>query len=88
MPTGPVTPYSALSRSFLVDDEPRITEALRRAVRTALHEHARLGNPVATWRDGVVEIEVTPEPSASVPRNEFVATNHAESSDPERTPRR
>ena len=37
-----------------VEDVPRILAAMRRAVRAALLEHKRLGNPVAVWRDGRV----------------------------------
>ena len=32
----------------------QITDAINRAVREALLTHARLGNPVSTWRDGKV----------------------------------
>ena len=35
-------------------DEPRITEAIQRAVRDAVEEHRLLGNPIAVWRDGKV----------------------------------
>ncbi|MGH9381599.1 MAG: hypothetical protein ACRD2Z_13430 [Thermoanaerobaculia bacterium] len=38
-----------------VDDIPRITRALRRAVREALWQHKIAGNPVAVWRNGRVE---------------------------------
>ena len=31
-----------------------MSEALRRAVRLALVQHKRAGNPVAEWRDGRV----------------------------------
>jgi hypothetical protein len=33
---------------------PRILAAMRRAVREALLEHKRLGNPIAVWREGRV----------------------------------
>lgn len=51
-----------------VEDVPRILAAMQRAVREALLEHKRLGNPVAVWRDGRVvwlqpdEIPEEPEP--------------------------
>jgi hypothetical protein len=35
-------------------DHDLIKGAIDRAVREALLTHARLGNPVATWRDGKV----------------------------------
>jgi hypothetical protein len=35
-----------------VEDVPRILAAMRRAVREALLEHKRLGNPIAAWREG------------------------------------
>jgi len=38
----------------------KVGEVLRRAVRHALRTHKRLGNPVATWRDGEV-IMISPE---------------------------
>jgi len=43
-----------------VDDLDRILEALRVAVREALRDHARAGNPVAVWRDGRV-VWIPPE---------------------------
>ena len=38
-----------------VDDIPRILEAMRQAVREALLDHKRAGNPVAVWRNERVE---------------------------------
>ncbi len=43
-----------------VDDLPAIQEAMARGVRAALRRHKQAGNPVATWRDGVV-VWVAPE---------------------------
>ena len=37
-----------------VHDIPRILRALRQAVRDALLDHKRAGNPVAIWQDGRV----------------------------------
>ena len=37
-----------------IRDVARMGEALRRAVRLALLQHKRAGNPVAVWRDGRV----------------------------------
>jgi hypothetical protein len=37
-----------------------IVDAVRRAVQIALWKHKRLGNPIATWRDGQV-VWIPPE---------------------------
>lgn len=37
-----------------VHDHARIDEALAEAVREAVEQHRRAGNPVAIWRDGRV----------------------------------
>jgi hypothetical protein len=37
-----------------VNDLPRMLDAMTRAVRDALQQHKRAGNPVAVWRDGRV----------------------------------
>lgn len=46
---------SKLTPAERVTDTPRITRALRSAVREALLEHKRAGNPVAVWRNNRVE---------------------------------
>lgn len=38
----------------ILADTSRIEAALRDAVRGALREHKRAGNPIAVWRDGQV----------------------------------
>lgn len=38
-----------------VDDIPAILKALRQAVREALLQHKRAGNPIAVWRNDRVE---------------------------------
>ncbi len=43
-----------------VNDIPRILRALRQAVREALLDHKRAGNPVAVWQDGRV-VWIPPE---------------------------
>ncbi len=56
-----------------VDDIPRILEAMRQAVREALLDHKRAGNPVAVWRNNRVEwiqpedspVELDDEPAAT-----------------------
>ena len=35
-------------------DLPRILDAITRAVREAVEQHRRAGNPIAIWRDGKV----------------------------------
>lgn len=47
-----------MARRFASDDF--LLEAVQRAVREALREHKRAGNPVAGWQDGRVVI-VAPE---------------------------
>lgn len=52
-----------------VEDVPRILRAMTEAAREAILRHKRLGNPIATWRDGRVvwlmpdEIHLDPEGS-------------------------
>ncbi len=43
-----------------IRDIPRIEKALRQAVRIALLDHKRAGNPIAVWRDGQV-VWIPPE---------------------------
>ena len=57
MSTSPDSGPSPLDR---VEDVSRILAAMRRAVREALLEHKRLGNPVAVWREGCV-VWLTPD---------------------------
>jgi hypothetical protein len=38
----------------ILADTARIEAALRSAVRGALRDHKRAGNPIAVWRDGRV----------------------------------
>jgi hypothetical protein len=52
------TQVNLLADRFAYRDE--IERALARAVRNALIEHKRAGNPVATWENGKVVI-VQPE---------------------------
>ncbi len=53
----------------LLDDREGMDRALARAVRQAVLQHKRAGNPVAIWRDGKVvwvnpdEIELPDETS-------------------------
>jgi hypothetical protein len=55
-----MTDASESSPHELAHDIPRILRALREAVREALLDHKRAGNPVAIWRDGRV-VWVQPE---------------------------
>jgi hypothetical protein len=51
------------SRDLLVSHGKEVEEILRRAVRSALLEHKRAGNPVASWEEGrVVLIEANKIP--------------------------
>ena len=44
----------------ILADTGRIEAALRSAVRGALRDHKRAGNPIAVWRDGKV-VWLSPE---------------------------
>jgi hypothetical protein len=44
-----------LSPAERVNDHARILDALRQAVREALLDHKRAGNPVAVWQNERVE---------------------------------
>ena len=54
----------------LYRDAEEIEKVFRLAVREALIMHKRIGNPIATWRNGKVvivppeEIEIPPDPFA------------------------
>jgi hypothetical protein len=43
-----------------VDDLLRIVAAMQRAVREAIEQHRKNGNPIAIWRDGAV-VWIPPE---------------------------
>jgi hypothetical protein len=43
-----------------VDDLLRIVAAMQRAVREAIEQHRKSGNPIAIWRDGAV-VWIPPE---------------------------
>jgi hypothetical protein len=64
-----------LSPHWLIDEREKVDAAFRRAVNHALMMNKRLGNPIATWKDGKVVI---------VPPEEIVLSSEvsdAESSD-------
>lgn len=48
-------PESARTPDERVADLPRIVHEMTQAVREALLDHKRAGNPVAVWRDGRVQ---------------------------------
>lgn len=48
-------PESARTPAERIADLPRIIYEMRQAVREALLDHRRAGNPVAVWRDGRVQ---------------------------------
>ncbi len=68
--TTETDPLVAHDPSALFNDEARIQAAMDEAVRAAILDHKRAGNPIAIWRDGQVvwlapdEIDVddAPEP--------------------------
>ena len=45
---------AAVDHAALFNDDARIQAALDEAVRAAILDHKRAGNPIATWRDGKV----------------------------------
>jgi hypothetical protein len=49
-----------LTNNYFAEHAIEIGEVLQRAVNHALSMHKRLGNPIATWKDGKVVI-VPPE---------------------------
>jgi hypothetical protein len=55
-----VKPAIKLTSRLFVEHAEDIEQILRHAVRHALLMHKRIGNPIATWRDGKVVI-IPPE---------------------------
>ena len=53
-------PEIKLTKRMFIDYGDAIEEVLQRAVKDALLIHKRLGNPIATWKDGKVVI-IPPE---------------------------
>ncbi len=51
---------ATLTSNYFATHAIEIGEVLQRAVREALLMHKRLGNPIATWKDGKVVI-IPPE---------------------------
>ena len=51
---------AVLTNNYFAEHAIEIGEVLQRAVNHALPMHKRLGNPIATWKDGKVVI-VPPE---------------------------
>jgi len=66
--TNPVN--APKDRAALFNDDARIQKAMDEAVRAAILDHKRAGNPIAIWRDGKVvwlqpdEIPEDDEPDA------------------------
>ena len=62
-----------LTKRLFIDHGKDIEKVLQRAVNHALLRHKRLGNPIATWKDGKVVI-VPPEeifiPADAIETNE------------------
>ena len=49
-----VQPYDPEKLSQILAESDAVEAAVREAVREALLMHKRLGNPIATWKDGRV----------------------------------
>lgn len=49
-----VYPYDPETLAHLLAEADAVEAAVREAVQEAVQMHKRLGNPVATWRDGQV----------------------------------
>ena len=47
---------AVLTNDYFAEHAKDIEKALRRAVNHALLIHKRLGNPIATWKDGKVVV--------------------------------
>ena len=66
-----VKPEIKLTNRLFIEHAEDIEQILRRAVRHALLMHKRLGNPIATWRNGKVVIvppeDIRVEESADTP---------------------
>lgn len=58
------------STHLLVSHSEDVEEILRRAVRSALLEHKRAGNPVASWEEGRVVMIEADKISVEVPLRE------------------
>ncbi len=60
-----------LTKRLFIDHGKSIERVLQRAVNHALLMHKRLGNPIATWKDGQVVIvppeEIVVPPDVSEP---------------------
>lgn len=46
--------------SEIFEDKEKITKALSKAVKEALLQHKKAGNPVASWKDGKI-VWIQPE---------------------------
>jgi len=61
-----------LTKNYFATHAKEIEKVLQRAVNHALLMHKRLGNPIATWKDGKVVI---------VPPEEIVVTTDVNSTE-------
>jgi hypothetical protein len=64
----------SVPEKLFVTHGKEIEEIFRRAVRQALLRHKRLGNPIASWRDGKVVL-IPPE---EIPVDDNDATDRKE----------
>jgi predicted ABC-type ATPase len=58
--SGSQGPRPIAKRRWGVEDLPRIVDAMQRAVRKAIEQHRKDGDPIAIWRDGAV-VWIPPE---------------------------
>ncbi len=74
-----MTPQIPLTSDLFVRYSAEVEEALNEAVRDALLDHKRAGNPIAIWRDGKVVII----PANEIPVDDPLASRtHPNGADP------
>ena len=62
-----------LTNDYFATHAVDIGEVLQRAVREALLMHKRIGNPIATWKDG--RVVIVPPEEIVIPPDDFKATD-------------
>ncbi len=64
-------------REMLSSEADALTVLIREAMREAVEEHYRAGNPVAIWRDGmIVEVPAEEIPSLLASSDDGAAADH------------
>ena len=64
-----------LTNDYFAEHAVEIGRVLQRAVNHALLLHKRLGNPIATWRDG--KVVIVPPDEIEIPPDSFADPNEA-----------